>query len=97
MISVMMLVVVTTVFAKVVVGMLNDHRHVPPSHFAVASMRASPLLRGPLAYLLRNRLLLEARLYVLSLKRRLTLDVTARVTRIGRAEPQTRRASRGPA
>jgi hypothetical protein len=31
-----------------------------------------------------------------SLKRRLTLDVTARVTRIGRAEPQTRRASRGP-
>jgi hypothetical protein len=61
MISVMMLVVVTTVFAKVVVGMLNDHRHVPPSHFAVASMRASPLLRGPLAYLLRNRLLLEAR------------------------------------
>src|SRR5713226_10260272 len=32
-----------------------------------------------------------------SLKRRLTLDITARVTRIGRAEPQTRRASRGPA
>ena len=32
-----------------------------------------------------------------TLKRRLTLDVTARVTRIGRAEPQTRRASRGPA
>src|SRR6266852_8451274 len=31
-----------------------------------------------------------------SLKRRLTLDITARVTRIGRAEPQTRRASRGP-
>jgi hypothetical protein len=27
----------------------------------------------------------------------LTLDITARVTRIGRAEPQTRRASRGPA
>jgi hypothetical protein len=37
------------------------------------------------------------RLYVLSLKRRLTLDVAARVTRIGRAEPQTRRVSRGPA
>jgi hypothetical protein len=36
------------------------------------------------------------RLYVLSLKRRLTLDVTARVARIGRAEPQTRRASREP-
>jgi hypothetical protein len=34
--------------------------------------------------------------YVLPLKRRLTLDVTARVTRIGREEPQTRRASRGP-
>jgi hypothetical protein len=32
------------------------------------------------------------RLYVLSLKRRLTLDVTARVTRMSRAEPQTRRA-----
>jgi len=31
-----------------------------------------------------------------SLKRRLTLDVTARVTRIDRAEPQTRRASREP-
>jgi hypothetical protein len=31
-----------------------------------------------------------------SLKRRLTLDITARVTRIGRAEPQTGRASRGP-
>jgi hypothetical protein len=39
----------------------------------------------------------HARLYVLSLKRRLTLDVAARVTWIGRAEPQTRRASRGPA
>jgi hypothetical protein len=45
MISVMMLVVVSTVFATVVVGMLNDHRQLPPSHFAVASMRASPLLR----------------------------------------------------
>jgi hypothetical protein len=32
-----------------------------------------------------------------SLKRRLTIDVTARVTRIGRAEPQTRRVSRGRA
>src|SRR5258708_14991933 len=32
-----------------------------------------------------------------SLKERLTLDITARVTRIGRAEPQTRRASREPA
>jgi hypothetical protein len=32
-----------------------------------------------------------------SLKGRLTLDVAARVTRIGRAEPQTRRASHGPA
>jgi hypothetical protein len=37
-----------------------------------------------------------ARLYVLSLKGRLTLDVAARVTRIDRAEPQTRRASREP-
>jgi hypothetical protein len=46
MISVMMFVVVSTVFATVVVGMLNDHRHLPPSHFAVvASMQASPLLR----------------------------------------------------
>jgi hypothetical protein len=45
MISVMMLLVVATVFATVVVAMLNDHRHLPPSHFAVASMRASPLLR----------------------------------------------------
>jgi formate hydrogenlyase subunit 3/multisubunit Na+/H+ antiporter MnhD subunit len=45
MISVMMLLVVATVFAMVVVAMLNYHRHLPPSHFAVASMRASPLLR----------------------------------------------------
>jgi hypothetical protein len=41
MISIMMLLVVATVFATVVVGMLNDHRQLPPSHFAVASMRAS--------------------------------------------------------
>jgi hypothetical protein len=45
MISVMMLLVVSTVFATVVVGMLNDHRHLPPRHLSVASMRASPLLR----------------------------------------------------
>jgi hypothetical protein len=38
---------------------------------------------------------LYLRPYVLPLKRRLTLDVAARVTRIGRAEPQSRRASRG--
>jgi hypothetical protein len=45
MISIMMLLVVSTVFATVVVGMLNDHRHLPPHHLSVASMRASPLLR----------------------------------------------------
>jgi imidazolonepropionase-like amidohydrolase len=36
-----------------------------------------------------------ARPYVLSCLRRLTLDAIARVTRMGRAEPQARRASRG--
>jgi hypothetical protein len=43
--SVMILLVVAMVFARVVVGMLNDHRHLPPSHLAVASMEARPLLR----------------------------------------------------
>jgi hypothetical protein len=45
MISIMMLLVVAAVLASVVVGMLNDKRHLPPNHLAVASMRASPLLR----------------------------------------------------
>ena len=38
---------------------------------------------------------MSVRLYVPSQMRRLTLDVVTRVARMDRAEPQTRRASRG--
>jgi hypothetical protein len=72
MISVMMLLVVATVFATVVVGMLNDHRHLPPSHFAVASIRFlradHPRLRLP--QLEKRCLTCIARLLWLSMVRR---------------------------
>ena len=81
--------------------MTNKGQTEPPSFMAATAdlgsiADAGEAMRPPTVRPRLSRRRVLPRLYVLSLKRRLTLDVTARVTRIGRAEPQTRRASREP-